>query len=315
LTGLSYLTWVDFICIQNRRKDMLNSLAKQFLSTLSKVPIVEEYRTSRKYSTELALIKGIHQNPNTHPSILHFSVNKAATQYVKSIVKRCSTATGMVNVGIHDYAFKSEFPYLNKLSAAEMQNYQHIFRPKGYTYSVFGGMIDGIQNLEQYLVVLMVRDPRDVLVSGYYSQAYSHPEPSVGTEKYHDFVKNRAFALESTVDEYAIAQCDSVHEVYSRYIGLLISRHPNVHITKYEDMVQDFETWLHALVEYCDFTVDDTLLGEFIQASNQLRPVKEDVNRHIRKGKAGDYKDKLKSETIDYIESKLAPILTELGYS
>jgi hypothetical protein len=293
---------------------MLNTLKKQSKTILAKFPAIEKYKIAKRYSTELALIKGVHKNPNNHTSILHFSVNKSATQYVKSIIKKCSAATGMTNVGIHDYSFKSGFPYLDQLSTVEMQKYQHIFKPRGYTYSVFGGMVEGIRNLDSYLVVLMVRDPRDVLVSGYYSVAHSHPEPALGTDKYDKFLKDRAFALKVSVDEYAIAQCDLVYEVYSRYIDLLLARHPNVHITKYEDMIQNFEGWLQALTEYCDFNVNDDLRKELVQTNDRLRPGTENIKKHIRKGKAGDYREKLKVETIDYIESKLSPILSELHY-
>ena len=74
------------------------------------------------------LIKGTHKNSNKHPSIIHFSFNKAATQYVKSILRRCAVENGMVPVGIHDYAFNADFPYLDHLSAKEMEKYMHIFK-------------------------------------------------------------------------------------------------------------------------------------------------------------------------------------------
>ncbi len=294
---------------------MLKALKDQSKLFLFKLPLAEKYWLSKRFETELALINGVHTTTSAHPSILHFSVNKSATQYVKSIINQCSATTGLVNVGIHDYAFKSNFPYLNKLSAAEMQDYQHIFKPQGYTYSVFGGMIDGIHNLDQYLVVLMVRDPRDVLVSGYYSVAFSHSEPAQGTDKHDEFLENRAFALNATVDEYAIAQCNAVFEVYNRYNNLLLQQHPNPYITKYEDMVTDFESWLRNLADYCQFNLTDALFKELVATNEKLRPSAENAKKHIRKGKAGDYKEKLKPETIDYIEAKLAPLLGKFGYA
>ena len=46
-----------------------------------------------------------------------------------------------------------------------MENYKHIFKSKGYLYRVFGGMVEGIEDLENYKIVLATRDPRDILVS------------------------------------------------------------------------------------------------------------------------------------------------------
>ncbi len=294
---------------------MLKTLKDQAKPLITKFAPARNFLIARQFGVELELLKGTHKNTNQHPSVLHFSVNKSATQYVKSVIRQCSSANGLVNVGMNEYAFKSDFPYLNKLSAEEMQQYHHVFKPQGYTYSVFGGMIDGIPNLDQYLVVLMVRDPRDVLVSGYYSVAYSHPEPAYGTEKYKNFLNDRAFAQQATVDEYAIAQCDRVYATYERYRTLLLNRHPNAYITKYEDMVSDFGSWLQSVADYCQFELSDNLRNQLIEENEKLRPKSEDVKKHIRKGKAGDYKEKLKPETVDHIESKLSTLLTAFGYT
>ena len=48
-----------------------------------------------------------------------------------------------------------------------------------------------------YKVVLMARDPRDILVSAYYSIAYSHPEPTSTGSKHADFMEMRRRARES----------------------------------------------------------------------------------------------------------------------
>ncbi len=141
----------------------------------------------------MKLIKGTHKNNSSHPSILHFSLNKVATQYVKSILRRCAVENGMVTVGIHDYAFNSDFPYLDLLSAEEMEEYRYLFKPAGCLYSVFGGMIDGIPDLEKYKVVFVARDPRDLLVSNYYSMAHSHSAPT--GEKREAFMLERVKAL------------------------------------------------------------------------------------------------------------------------
>src|SRR5262245_46726250 len=124
---------------------MFTQLKTHSKSALRRLPFVQSYLRQRdqrkRFSTELSLINGTHQNKNKHPSIIHLSLNKAATQYTKSILKRCASYNGMVSVGIHDYAFNTDFPYLDYLSSTEMQKYHHIFKPNGYLYTVFGGMI------------------------------------------------------------------------------------------------------------------------------------------------------------------------------
>ena len=79
-------------------------------------------------------------------------------------------------------------------------------------------------------------------------------------------------------------------------------------------MVSDFEGWLRSLINYCDFQVSAQLFEELLQEHERLRPSKENVEKHIRKGKPGDYREKLTPETVDYIEQKLLPILQEFHY-
>jgi len=285
---------------------------------LRKVPVVGGYLRKRaergRFRVELDLIKGTHRNENKHPSIIHFSLHKAATQYTKSILRRCASENGMTPVFLPDYGFNTKFPYLDLLSAAEMEKYQHIFKPAGYLYSVFGGMIEGVPELEQYILVFLVRDPRDLLVSEYYSLAYSHGVPDKRGDKYEQFLKLRRAAQSMTIDDHVVARCENTYEVLHRYKTLLMDRYPKVHITRYEDMTADFRSWLRDLLDSCRLEISRELLQSLLEESERLRPKEEDIRRHIRKGRPGDYKEKLRAETIDYLNGRLSPMLEVFGY-
>jgi hypothetical protein len=268
----------------------------------------------RRFGTELQLLKGTHRNHNEHPSIIHFSVDKAATQYTKNILKRCASQNKLVTVSIHDYAFNTEFPYLHELSAQQMQNYKHIFKPNGYLYSVFGGMVEGIGELEKYVILLMLRDPRDVLVSEYYSIAYNHVAPYRPSAKYDEFISQRRTAQSMTIDEYVIKDSDRLYEILHRYKRLLIDTQRHVYVTTYEKMLADFQRWLTELLDRCGLPITNEFREALVQEHERMRPKEEDVRRHLRKGQAEDYKEKLKKETIDYLDRKFASILEEFGY-
>ncbi len=76
------------------RIPMLHRIKHGIKSLLKNLPpvaqILKNIDQQKRYRTELALIKGIHENSSKHPSIIHFSFNKAATQYVKSMLRRCA---------------------------------------------------------------------------------------------------------------------------------------------------------------------------------------------------------------------------------
>lgn len=297
---------------------MLTKLKDYSTLLLNKIPPVNRYLKEvdlqRNYNVELDLIKGRHQNRNKLPSIIHFSLNKAATQYTSGILRQCAVENGMVPVRIHDYAFHTNFPYLDHLTTEEMKKYQQIFKPNGYLYSVFGGMIEGISELEKYKIVLMVRDFRDLLVSEYYSIAYSHIAPFKQGNKYDLFVRQRTKARKSTIDEYAINESNRIYNTLQRYKILLIDKYPNVYITKYEDMINDFGGWLNNLMYNCKLNIRPDLFTALLERNERIRPKDEDVQRHIRKGKSGEYKEKLNQETIEYLNAKFSSMLLAFGY-
>src|SRR5512140_1744021 len=134
------------------KNEPLHAIRSRAKSLLRHLPIVRHYRNGKymqeQFGAEMGLISGKHCSANTKRSIIHFSVNKAATQYIKGILGRCAVANGMTHIRFADYSFHTNFPYLDHLSAAEMHKYQYLFKPTGYLYSVFGGMIEGIRDLE-----------------------------------------------------------------------------------------------------------------------------------------------------------------------
>ncbi len=160
----------------------------------------------------------------------------------------------------------------------------------------------------------MVRDPRDILVSEYFSIAYSHAAPGKQGNKFKSFVKERIATRASTIDEYAVSESNRVYNTLQRYKNLLIEKHPNVYVTKYEDMINDFHGWLENLLDACRLDIRHDLLAAFIEKNERMRPSDENIYRHIRKGMPGEYQKKLKRETIEYLNDKLSPILLTFDY-
>jgi len=277
--------------------------------------IRDDSNKNEQFNVELELIKDIHINCNTHPSIIHFSFNKSATQYIKSLLTRCATSNGMIPVGINDFAFNTDFPFLDHLSAEEMLKYRHIFKPEGYIYTVFGGMVEGIERLEKYKVVLGVRDPRDMLVSSYFSQAFSHVIPDEKGNKQAGFMARREFALRSTIDEYVLAESEKLNRTFLKYHELLLQKYPTIYVARYEDMLGDFGGWLKGLIEYCDLEVSAELFDSIMAENEGMKPADEDVSRHLRKGLPGDYLDKLQPATIKFLNDKFTLMLERFGYS
>lgn len=278
-------------------------------------PLYHRLTRPSKYQLEKALLAGTHHTPSRHPSVLHFSLNKAATQYVKSILQTIAAGNNLTPVGMNEWAFGSTQPYLDHLSAEQMQAYKHVFKPHGYLYSVFGGFVEGIDHLEDYRIILVVRDPRDILVSGYYSTAYSHPLPGEQSNKRDSFITKRAWAKQAGIDEYVLTEAPRLLLNLQRYHRLLLQPCPHTLVLRYEDMIDDFEAWLRSLLNYTGCAVSGALQGKLLEAHQKQKPAAENVNRHVRKGLAGDYREKLQPETIAELNKLFNTVLPVFGYA
>ena len=272
-----------------------------------------EWVFKERWSTEFALLEGKDISSSTHSSIIHMGLNRSASQWIKSVLRRVSETEGLVHVRWNEMAFDSSYPFLDHLESVE--EYQHIFKPRGYLYSAFGGYPVGIPELPRYKVILAVRDPRDILVSRYYSRAFSHRLPFEGSDKRDSVLQERKQARRQSVDEFVLETSDELQETYTIYLDELLDDHPDVHVARYEDMTADVNTWMKSILDYVKISPPQSIKEEILGEARSVRNKKEeDVDSHIRKGEPGDYRHKLSSSTISKLNKKFSRILSHFEY-
>lgn len=274
---------------------------------------LEGYYLSWRFRKEKALYSGKRLSGSNRPSILHFSVNKAATQHTKEVLKSLTKPEGLVPIDYNDYAFHSRKPFLDHLTAQEMKGYQHLFNPKGYLYSVFGGFVQDIPDLSRYKVILMVRDPRDILVSDYFSITKSHPEPSKEGDKNPAFLERRSQSQSMPIDAFVLSEAPQYHTRLTTYLQHLKDK-PNVLTLRYEDMITDYKFWLESIVHFLELSPNPKVTKKLLQSRQRGFTVKENPSSHHRKGVHGDFLEKLKPETISNLNAQFKDILTQWSY-
>jgi hypothetical protein len=233
---------------------------------------------------------------------------------VKDLLFRCGRECGVTPVALHDLAFECDLPWFTSLTPEEERQYLRAFKPEGYVYSVFGGVVRNIQQFDRYRVLLTVRDPRDILVSQFYSIRYSHAPPGGGDRK-SEFQRLREIALSQDIDTYVLEHAEKLRATFLDYIDCLFPLPDNVRVLRYEDMVESFEVWLDALLSHCELGITSTLRSELIEESALTKRRKEDPSKHLRKGKAGDHAEKLSPRTIAALDRMFCDILKAFGYA
>ncbi len=267
--------------------------------------LIQQPRNYFRFRTERNLCKGNQLSQSSHPSIIFFTTQKCASRYVDSIIHRLVTTAGMVHADYDAYVTMVKMPVEVRPFSSEA-NMRQAFQPQGYYYGPIG-TYRGIPDLDQYRVVLQLRDPRDMLTSLYFSTVFSH---AIINPK---MIRRRKEALGMDIDRYVLHTAKDYLKIFGQYGNLLLGR-KSVLFLRYEEMVSDFPNWLDRLSVHVNLGVKKHTL-ELIKKTADFSITKEDKFSHRRQIRPGDYLRKLRPETIRQLNERLEPILNLLGYT
>lgn len=120
-----------------------------------------------------------------------------------------------------------------------------VMQPKGYCYG-FPGVPTTfkIPILDKTKSIHLVRDPRDMAVSMYFSTLLSPPKPEASDDMddKKTLMPRRAEANEMGIDQFVLTYCGSFYqEILKAYRELALS--PSMKVFRYEDVVYEKVAW------------------------------------------------------------------------
>ena len=187
------------------------------------------------------------------------------------------------------------------------------------------------QTLADASIILHLRDPRDVLVSMFFSYCYMHAgeiERHTGYRKAVAEAGIDKFVLDMVGEPFYQYRGDyGIGSRYKKHVGTVLDRYqcyltellrrPNMVAVSYEEMVLAFPSWLEKIVGA--FALPEPEETRAVVAARHANSVaaeeEEDVWSHKRKVTPGDHREKLQPETIRELDRIFAPVLERLGYS
>ena len=98
-----------------------------------------------------------------------------------------------------------------------------------------------------------------------------------------------------------------------RSFANLRRRIPEMMIFRYEDMVEDFGSWMGEVTAYLGLD-ERPELTEGVVSSVTFTVAKEDPSSHQRSGKVGVYVNQLKPKTVSLLNERDGTTLKEYGY-
>lgn len=238
-------------------------------------------------------------------NVYHCCTQKTASQWVKAVLRDpiVFSASGLTVV-----------PYVDLgLRYAKVQKYPtHTIATHLYvSYDTYSE----IPKPASYRTFFVLRDPRDVVVSWYFSAKYSHrmvePIPAM----------RRDLQPLSEDDGYKYVIDRLVEwESFEAQRSWVTAEDPNVRIFRYEELAEDNADFIARLLSYLEIgiTAEDmaTLTSRHrFEGRAEGRPQgEEDVNSHYRKGVAGDWKQRLSPAVLRYFEDRTGDLISFLGY-
>jgi hypothetical protein len=259
------------------------------------------------------LLKGVtfqinDQDTGTASFIL--SVRKSGSTMFNQVCKRLATHNQANFVDVPAGMFRSNMPASAWIRDPELNS---LIYP-GNTYGGFRNFPLALADNKHFRAarkILLVRDPRDALVSEFFSNAYSHKIPPGQGGARERLLQQRRQAREQGVESYVLERVPLMQRTLGEYIPFLDD--PNLLLLKYEDIIFDKSKMIDDVCAHLGWTCKPPFKDATIEAVD-IRPEKEQQTEFIRKVTPGDHLEKLSSSAIDTINGQMREILDAYRY-
>lgn len=276
-------------------------------------PLLSNYASKKfitlHYKNEIEMYYGKKNSSCCHKSVAFFTVHKAGSEFASSVMRAIAKNSGFECIHYAAYIFSGgKLP----LRYDQPGNWsKNLYPQNGYFFGPFRKFHGGIPWLSDNPLIFHIRDPRDVLVSLYYSLKTSHYIPYSNKKAALYMLERRKTTAQMEIDEFVLEEAHRIKSEYLEYFNGF-SSHNNICISKYEEMVDNFEAWFLNVCRGIGINESDQL----INICHKKRPGKvlESEKSHKRQVTPGDHRRKLSKSTISELDSILKEVLIKCKY-
>ncbi len=262
------------------------------------------YEMCRRFRSNC--VKVLRKSP--YENIYHCCTQKTASQWLRAILSDPTVLkyTGLnvlpyVQLGLNYASFSGPLPSRTIGVHLYIGYSAYLTIPKPSAYKTF----------------FILRDPRDIIVSWYFSARFSHvpidPIPDLRKDlqkmNFHEGMK------------YMIDRLDEWGSFEAQRSWINADKDTEkIRIFRYEDLSRDNLAFLKQLFDYLNILMpEDKLLSlygrhRFEKHSGLRKQGVEDQHSHYRKGISGDWKNYFDSSIENYFRRKTGDLLEALGY-
>ena len=243
-----------------------------------------------------------------YENVYHCCVQRTASQWFKGLFRDYVVYqhTGLDTEEYPELALKGSTGYERGIPSgvfaahlySNFDNYQRIEKP------------------ETYRTIFVTRDPRDIVVSFYFSTKYSHPAIA--------YIPQMRKDLEPLGEQEGL--CYIIDRL--RDLGLFDAQRSWVdreddrtRLFKYEELAENHEKFIADLFDHLSIKLTSEKLASLAERHSFRRMAlgrkrgEEDLNSDYRKGQAGDWKNHLEPDSLKHFRTVTGDLIDVLRYS
>jgi len=255
---------------------------------------------------------------NIHPIAYPGSPSRQASLFAIGVVKGGSTLLHSILEDLQPYSSRKLLPISRKFFVSGVplrevvEDVDNLFQQPGYIFATLRWLPQKlhIPALDKEKKLLLVRDPRDMLVSAYYSFRESHRIPKSGHIRT-ALERTRKRLQTTSLDEFVRSRAYPLKAKYFKLMTLLTT--PNLLLRRYEDIIFDKENFVRDIADFFEMDVPPETIAA-IAGKHDVMPATEDTSRHIRQVKPRNFESKLSPATVEEISHVLRAVLSEFDY-
>ncbi|HJV71249.1 hypothetical protein [Ideonella sp.] len=243
------------------------------------------------------------------PAYFVLGVRKSGSSILNSMVTALAQRQGLPFVDIPGQLFKAGI----KVDDWQKDPALSCVLGGGNVYGGFRNFPAGLQKHALFMAskkVLLVRDPRDALVSEYFSNAFSHSLPQEGDAR-DQMLTLRHQALQASIEAFVLERAAAMGRTLMEYAGSVGD--PLLKLYRYEDVITRKRALLEGIGAHFGWRLDAGHLGKVLEWADVL-PDEERPTAFVRRVLPGDHRNKLAPAVIAQLNARLAEPMRAFGY-
>jgi len=235
------------------------------------------------------------------PSILLYTLWRSGTHWLAEMLADLTGLTGIyASDDVTDYA---------RETASQLQQYRRntiLIRHLCTAPQVLLALTDSLD----MRVILLYRDPRDVLAS------------NVNMRKYREgYRANLPPFPDMSIDAILDWELEHLGDIYRRLLPAWVAaEHPALLKVRYEDLLTDTRAELRRVANFVGRSPPEERIAEIarthdFQRKTARQPGEEDKRSHQRRGVIGDHRRQFSAEQLRRIAEALGDAVRALGYA